>query len=949
MGRATVLITVCLAALCALPCAALGQIPGVATGTIVGVVLDGSSGDPIIEAGVEIVDVGTKTRTDLDGKYRLKATPGTYELRVFAPLYQGTRLRNVVVAEGKETTANASLKPEGEAAVEVVEVVAEARKAAEATQLLQRKAAPVVSDNIGAEEAKKAPDSDAAEIVQRLPSITISEDDFVFVRGLGERYTLGVLGKSRLPSTDPDKRVVPLNVFPADFIESINILKTAVPSMPGDAAGALVDINLKDPPDRLTYGIGMSISANTQATFKSFDSYKGGRYDYFGFGKDYRTPEALPDEFPSSDPMTPPLEGGARQRAAAGVFRNIWNIDTDAAPPDWDLNFNVGNAWGPVSFSLFGKYKNEHKRRANEVVGDTVNQQGGVNEFIYRRSEFETELSSVLTGAWRISPEHKLNLRSFVYHYSNDEVLNGSGTTETQPDQTLFPTFLEFEEGKLGVGQLTGGHHFDWLDVDWRTALAQTTRFLPDRRFYRYFAPNDGSGTPPQLETRPPALLREFDELEELLTDSAVDVTVPFPIWSSLSAKVQTGLAYSHRQRDYALRRFQYERPGGGSNPLDTTLTPEDLLILNNIGTHFEFNETTTASDSFEATQEILGYYGQLDLPIIRDRLRLVAGVRLEYSYIISRGAFLTAVGTPPDFEIPINDLDPLPAVNLVYSPRNDMNVRFGFSQGVSRPEFRELQPTLLFQPPGERPVVGNPELVSAAIDSYDLRWEWFFGDRELVSLGGFYKDLTDPIEKTTLKFATFNADTFTNALSATLYGFEIEGRKNFNMLAPLLRRAPATEPAIPYLANVRLVANVSYIESEADVVEFDFVNNDPNNPMPVQRKRPLQGQPTFVVNAALEYDQPEFLTTRLSYYTFGERLESGGIVSEGIPDTFEQRRDQLDFVFIKPFKVYDTPLNAKFSVENILNDQFLELQDDFVARRFTTGVKFTLGVSYTF
>lgn len=948
MRRLTAALAVCImAALCARPTVAHAQAAASgATGTIAGVVLDAASGDPIIEAGVEVMGAGLKTRTDLDGKFEIKAPAGTYELRIFAPLYQGTRLRGVVVADGKETKANASLKPEGDAAVEVVEVVAEAKKAAEATQLLQRKAAPVVSDNVGSEEAKKAPDSSAAEIVQRLPSVTVSEDDFVFVRGLNERYTLGVLSKSRLPSTDPDKRVVPLNVFPADFIDSINILKTYQPSMPGDAAGGLIDINLKDPPERLTCGIGMSMSANTQVTGKSFDSYKGGRYDYFGFGEDYRTPDDLPDQFgPDDEDGQPAPLGPAQQRAAASMFRNIWNVDSDGAPPDWDLNFNVGNAWGPLSVALFGKYKNEHKRRSNEVIADTINAQGGTNEFLYRRSEFDTELSGVLVGAWKISPEHKLNLRSFVYHYSSDEVLNGVGESESF-GFPQYPTFLEYEQGQLGVGQLTGAHHFDWLDVDWRGALAQTSRALPDKRFYNYNTSPNGPGEPPVLATTQPSLQREFDDLEEFSTDSAVDFTVPFAtrlpgtdVWSGLPAKFQTGLAYSYRKRDYALRRFNYQLISGSEQPLDLTLSPEDLLVPSNIGTNFRFSEQTLQSDSFHASQEIAALYGQLDLPLIRDRLRLIGGARLEYSYILSKGGYLANPGGSPTFEIPINDLDVLPAINLVFSPRNDMNLRWGWSQTVSRPEFRELQPTEQFRPFGDRPVTGNQNLTSASVDSYDLRWEWFFGDRELVSLGGFYKMLENPIEKSTLKRPTYNSDTFVNADSATLGGFELEGRKNFSMLAPLTSRSRFTEPITPYLSNFRLIANISYIHSNADVQE---VGEEP-------RSRPLQGQPDFVVNAALEYEQLDFLTTRLSYYTVGERLDSIGIVSEGIPDTFEQRRDQLDFVLIKPFTVFETSMTARLSVENILNDQFLKLQDDFVARRYTTGVKFTAGLSYTF
>lgn len=792
MVRATVVTAVCLLVSWTVVATLQAQAPaGGATGTIVGIVLDASSGDPIIEAGVEVIGAGVKTRTDLDGKYSLKVPAGNYEVRVFAPLYQGTRLRNVVVAEAKETRANASLKPEGDAAIEVVEVVAEAKKAAEATQLLQRKMAPVVSDNIGAEEVKKSPDSNASEVVQRLPSITISEDKFVFVRGLGERYSLGVLNGSRLPSINPDKRVVPLDIFPADFIDAINIYKSYAPNMPGDAC-ALIDISLKDPPDRLTYGIGLSSSVDTQTTFESFDSYKGGRYDYFGFGADYRTPDDLPS-------LTH-LKGGARQRAAAGLFRNIWNVDSETAPPDFDLNFNLGNAWGPLSFSFAGKYKNEHQAR-DELIGDIPNatSQTQVN---YKRSQFDTELGAILTAAWKIAPEHKLNLRTFVQQYSQDEVLTGSGNSEVAQERRVFPTVLEYEQGKLGVGQLTGAHHFGWVDVDWRSALAQTTRVLPDRRFYRYQQSIESTGAP-EIDSQPPSLLREYDNLDELLTDSSLDFTIPFAtrlpmtdVWSGPPAKLQTGLAYSYRNRNYDLRRFQYELES--SNGLDVTASPEELLVPNNIGTNFSFSERTTPSDTFKASQEIAALYGMVDLPIVRDRLRLIAGVRLEYSYILSEGAPIAVIGEEPaTFRIPLNNLDPLPAINLVYSPRNDMNIRFGWSRTVSRPEFRELQPTFIVQPPPERPIVGNPNLISAQIDNVDLRWEWFFGDRELLSLGGFYKHMTDPIEQTTVKLGTLNANSFLNAEHAELYGFEVEGRKHFGFLAPLLKRAAALEKAV--------------------------------------------------------------------------------------------------------------------------------------------------------
>src|ERR1700687_4965241 len=250
-------------------------------GTLSGKVLDKSPGDPIIEAGIEVVQTGKRVRTDLDGKYVIKLPPGTYELRVLAPLYQGSRLQKVVVRATQVTTADASLMPEGQANVEVVEVVAQADKAAEATQLIARKKAAVVSDNIAAETITKSPDATAAEVIKRVPAVTIQNGKCVFVRGLGERYSSALLSGSRLPSTDPSKRVVPLDLFPAEFIESLNILKSYTPDLPGDFSGGLVDIRLREFPAQLTYSIGLSLGANSNATLQKFDTYRGSGLDYF--------------------------------------------------------------------------------------------------------------------------------------------------------------------------------------------------------------------------------------------------------------------------------------------------------------------------------------------------------------------------------------------------------------------------------------------------------------------------------------------------------------------------------------------------------------------------------------------------------------------------------------------------------------------------------------------
>jgi len=246
-----------------LPAAALAQQApdagtGGAQGTIQGSVLDVVTGDPVIHAGDELIGQKRTARTDIDGRFTFKVAPGSYQVRIYAPGYQSARITNINVQPGKTTLADTTLSPEGEAGVEVVEVVAQADKAAEATQILARQRADTVQETISAETIKTSPDSDAAEVVARVPAVTV-KDDFIFVRGLGERYSSALLNMSRLPSTDPNRRVVPLDLFPADFLASLAIIKSYTPDLPGDFAGGLVDINLRSFPTEFQASIGLDL------------------------------------------------------------------------------------------------------------------------------------------------------------------------------------------------------------------------------------------------------------------------------------------------------------------------------------------------------------------------------------------------------------------------------------------------------------------------------------------------------------------------------------------------------------------------------------------------------------------------------------------------------------------------------------------------------------------
>lgn len=929
------------------------------TGTVEGTIIDSLSGRPIIGASVTVVATKASVTTDKNGKYRLNLPVGAQHLRVSADKHEARELA-VTVVDGMAVSGDAALA-EQSSVLNVFQVFAEIIRGSESAQVEERKQAATVAENVGAETIAQSPDSDAAEVVQRMSGVTVKDDKFIFVRGLGERYSSALLNGSRLPSTNPDKRVVGLDLFPSAFLDSLSITKSYTPDLPGDFSGGLVDIRLKEFPDKLTYSIGVSTGGNTETTFQDFQTYKGSDLDYFGFGAGFRErPDVIPDDI--LDPTTP--ETTARQRELNAAFRNIWSTSEKTAPPNLSTGFSVGNSWGPFGVSLGGTYGNSFSVRRKEYLRSFYNDEYFTNHdfqgaaLTYNRSKFETQLGGLLTAGYRFRENDKISLRSFVNRSSSDEVLDGVGINDNRKGLDVIQRRLQYREEQLGFGQLSGQHFFGPLQVDWRTAGAETRRNDPDTRLSRQTRDPSDPMSRPAVELG--SLLRTFVDLQEVMSDSAVDLTVPFSthlpfttLWDGLEAKAKTGVAYTLRDREMTFRRFGY-LPGNIPAGFDLTQPIEDIVgNPANIGVSAiaQFNEQTRPLDKFDATQEIAGTYGMLELPLVRDQLRAIGGARLEYSYIQTNFSQSTN-GSGSTF---IHDLDVIPGVNLVWTPISDMNVRYGFSQTVSRPEFRELTPTEFPVPDGERSVEGNPTLSSASISSHDLRWEWFFSDVELVSVGGFYKDLTNVVEQVTLSRTSSTVDSFRNA-DAFIYGIEVEGRKNLGVLASWLPKRSWTLPLNSFFSNTMFLANAAWIDSEASVDKLSgAVCNPILNPNPprectetqTSEKRSLQGQPEFTVNASLDYTSEDWGAYHLLYNTVGRKIVAAGV--DGLPDIYEERRDQLDAVWTKEISPFDTPLEMKAAIENLLDDSYKQTQGGATVVRYHTGVRFSVGVSYKF
>lgn len=889
-------------------------------GTISGRITDKKNGLPVIEAGIEVVGAGKRTKTDLDGKYSIKVPPGTYEIRVFAPSYEGLRVPRIVVEANAVTTASTSLSASKQSIL-IVEVIAKLFKRAEAAQLQKRKEAAVVSENMSAEAIAKSTDSDAGEIVGRATSITVAQDKFFSVRGLRERYSATMLNGARLSSTDPEKRVVPLDLFPAEFIESLSLVKSFSPELPGDFAGALAMIDLKEYPDEPHINFSVGSSYNSDFTLKPFRSYqRDSKTDYFGFGKNARE---LPDSF--GDDKINANRGGFYARSLA----NNWDLGTFDAAPNTSMSASTGQKWGPFGFELGGVYTTEFKGQRNALyqkLTSTGSQSAGgggvdiVKQFRGNTYRFSTRLSGVLSTGLHLSDDHELSFSAFLNRNSTDQVRELTGRAAQLLGDRLDENVIGYTEEELAYGQLKGQHHFNWLDVDWRSSFTRTTQDAPDVRKTTY---QTKPGLPPQFSSYDAGGYRTFQTLTEHLNDSALDFTRAFPLWSELSGKFKFGAAYTYRERGFRLRAFQYV-PNGSA---DRFQDPNTVLDPRNVGQSIEFVETSGRRDRFSGTEETIAGYGTFDLPLIRDQLRFTAGVRLEYSLI--------KINTADDQDQPLKqrkkNVNPLPSANLIYSPRPDMNVRASWSRTVVRPDFRELNPSynLVADNDDFEPFIGNPKLVQSDVENIDLRWEWFMGPSELLSIGLFHKDIAVPTERTYLQLGNDNVFTVKNNKSATIMGVELEGKKNLGFIHP-------------WLNHFSLGTNFSYIHSTVEIAKGGRTDSGGD-----RNGRALQGQSPFVANGSLQWDHADWGSAQLAYNTAGRYLDVIGV--KGLPEIFVERRDSLDFSVSAKLQKLGLPGTVKLAAENLLNDRFEQTQADIAHLRYRKGMKFSIGVGFQF
>jgi len=885
--------------------------------TITGTVFDAVNGRPIPNIQIVIDGIAdARVVTDPDGKYTLSLTPGKYKIRYTGPNHMETTIADVEVKADETADASTVMQQLGAVTtVEVNEKIGSIQSNAESI-LSERKLASTVSDSISRDDIKNSTASDAAGALEKVTGISIVDNGYVFVRGLGERYSATMLNNAIIPTTEPERRVVPLDLFPAGLIDNIKVLKTYSPDLPGEFSGGLVQLNTVEFPTQKTFQVSLNYGFNTQTTFQKFMTFKGGS-----------------SGLPSIIPTDKRLFVGQFSDQEFQAFGRAFPVDYEpevksSARPQQTYSVVGGNTYGKFGIVAALSYANTPSNTPQNQRF-LVNQGGGQAGIFSQYDDFKVDndserLAGVLNLAYRVTPSSKILFRNTLTRDSDKEVRQFTGLNGGIGNDVL-DTRFRFVQRSLYSTSLEGEHAFAKLKnslFHWQFTYSNSQRDEPDLR-QTIRGRETGTNDPYNYLNLGDSGFRFFNKLNDNIFEPQADWAIPF-FKGNFSGLFKAGFRGTFRRRDFDSRRFRYVPVR--LQTLNFTLPNNQILSTENIRPDgFVIREVTRGTDKYEAEMDVLGTFAMVDLNL-GAKWRLVAGVRVEDADI----GVITVDPLIPNARpstATLKNRDALPGFNLIYALGKRQNIRGGYSRTVNRPDFRELSPFEFTNIVGGYSTVGNPNLTRALIDNLDVRWEFFPGGNQVVAASFFYKKFTDPIEQIYSPTASELRQSFINVAGAKNQGIELEWRYNLKQFSKKLQ-------------DFAVQSNFTFVDSNVDIPVDRF-------PQLTSRNRALVGQSRYIYNAIAEWTKPRLRSSARFYMnSVSRRITDVG--SFRLPDIYQERNTFVDFVYQYSIKE-NGKWNMRFSAENLTDNQYKYKQSDILVRQFRIGRTYTVGTSYTF
>lgn len=921
------------------------------TGILTGKVIDGDSNDPLAFANVIIKGTSKGTTSDFEGYYELKIKPGTYSITFSFIGYETKVITEVVITADEINNLDIILKPEG-ISFETVIITAKRAKNTETAILNVQKKSVNLMDGISAQSFRKLAVSNVASAVKNVAGVSVQDSKYVYIRGLGDRYTKSILNGVDIPGLDPDRNTVQLDIFPTNIIDNVQILKSSTADLPADFTGGMINIVTKDLPSSKNSSLSISGTYNPSMHFNTnYLSYKGSSTDFLGFDNgDRDLPISRSQPIPGAYSRNPALT------AITKAFDPTLKAQKGTSGMDFSFAYTMGDQFNVGENNKLGylvavSYKNkttfykDYERGFYRKFADK-----SINELDFSENQIgdlgkNEVLLSGLAGFTFKTEKSKYRLN--FLHLQNGETTAGyfKQIKNFSDAVTIYKDNLQYTQRSISNVLLSGKHYNDESSFTTEWKIAPTYSFIQDKD--ARVTPFEFNETTNTFSIRPSSAgspRRIWRTLEEYNVVGKIDFTYKHKLFNH-DSKLKFGASYLYKLRNFSIddyflliRGSSGESLNGDANLL---LADENIYDSNSgLGTYVKGNYEP--SNTFESYNNNIAGYISESFKLI-EKLKAVMGLRVEkfnqfYSGQNNSGSIIyNNVET-------ISKLDLFPSTNIIYSLNDDINLRVSYSRTVARPSFKEASITQIFDPITNLTFNGNINLRPSYINNFDIRFEKFGEKAQLIAFSAFYKTFKDPIELTFFSASAPDNLQPRNIGSAVVYGIEIDFRKNLDFIGDNFK-------------NFTLKVNTSLIKSEQEMDkspngEYESKLLNLRDGETLSDKRYLQGQSPYLINAGISYNNSDKgIETGLFFNVQGKSLEVVGIGA--IPDVYAMPFNSLNFTLNKSFGEHKkSSVNIKFG--NILNDERESHYQSYKASdkifsKIRLGQTFSLGYNFKF
>lgn len=865
---------------------------------IKGKVTDCTTGEPLIGATIQIDGTPKATATDIDGLFAFSGLDenANYTLTIKYISYK-TKKIDGVRAEAQPQAIEIKLTPDEQTLNEVT-VTGVARKNTEIAVIQMTKSSPVIVSNVSAQEITKTQDTNAGEVIRRVPGVSLIDDKFVMVRGLSQRYNNVWINGGAVPSSEADSRAFSFDLIPSSQIDNMQIVKTPSPEYPADYTGGFITITTKDIPAENTAELSVGGNWNDITSFSDFKYAKGSGTDFLGFDSGMRG-----------------LNGGINSTlnsiAGNGVdllnnhLNNDWRVRNMNPVGDLKLSGSLGRRWklGDRQLGMIAafNYSNEYRKyedMQNNLFGvyDADKDQSNylrysVDDQYNHNVRLGAMLNFTLLSA---DGNSKYQLKNIFNQIGNDRYTWREGLSAQSDNENSAEYY--YRSRTTYNGQITGKHTFALDELDWSASYSYANRNVPDRRRYLI---NDALEPGVMQLTSPNDISREWTKLDEHIVSAAVNDKHDFK-FGSFTPSLKFGAYGEYRTRKYTTRDFIYNW-NAASNTLPDGFRQFDLSEMLSDESYFGADrlyllEEQHMRNNYKGNNYLGAGYFAANIPL--GNFNIYAGLRYEYDHMELITNTRDNAESPFSHNYEYNDL--FPSVNTTYKINDKHQLRLSYGKTVNRPEFREVSPSVFYDFDLASNVQGNTDLKPCYIQNVDFRYEFYPSKGELISIAAFYKYFDSPIEWTyTVTGGTSLVYSYMNAQRANNYGIELDIRKDLSFIGL---------PGFSWSFNGALIK--SRVKFEAGSKEED---------------RPMQGQSPYLVNTGLFYKNDKLqLDVALLYNRIGKRIIGVGR-SEGttsgnealrVPDSYEMPRDVID---LSASKKFGNHWELKLSIRDLL------------------------------